>query len=100
MPPRRRNSQIDQEQLEEFVVKGQEQNICKLQKYIYGLKQASRSWNIRFDKAIKSFGFDQNIDEHCVYKYIKNHKVVFLVLYVDDTLLIWNNVELLTDIKK
>ena len=23
--------------------------LCKLQRYIYGLKQASRSWNLRFD---------------------------------------------------
>ena len=31
--------------------------ICKLQKSIYGLKQASRSWNIRFDEVVKGFGF-------------------------------------------
>ena len=31
--------------------------VCKLQKSIYGLKQASRSWNIRFNEAIKSYGF-------------------------------------------
>ena len=35
---------------------------------IYGLKQASRSWNIRFVQSIKSFGFEQNLDEPCVYK--------------------------------
>ena len=64
-----------------FVVKGQEQKVCKLQRSVYGLQQASRSWNIRFDEAMKSFGFDKNIDESCVYKYIKDHKVVFLVLY-------------------
>ena len=87
-------------QPEGFVVKGQEQKVCKLQRSIYGLKQVSRSWNIRFDEAIKSFHFDQNIDEPCIYKYFKDHKLVFLVLYVDDILLIRNNVELLADIKK
>ena len=67
---------------------------------IYGLRQASRSWNFIFDEAIKSYGFDQNIDEPCLYKYIKDHNVVFLVLYIDDILLIGNKIELLTDIKK
>ena len=42
--------------------------VCKLQKSIYGLKQASRSWNIRFDEIIKMFGFIKNEDEPCVYK--------------------------------
>ena len=45
-----------------FVAKNQEQRVCKLQKSIYGLKQASRNWNIRFDQAIKAFGFCQNPD--------------------------------------
>ena len=31
--------------------------ICKLQRSIYGLVQASRSWNIRFDKLIKEYKF-------------------------------------------
>ena len=29
--------------------------MCKLQQSIYGLVQASRSWNIRFDKLIKAY---------------------------------------------
>ena len=44
-------------QPEGFIVKGQEKKVCKLQKSIYGLKQASRSWNIKFDQSVKSFGF-------------------------------------------
>ena len=67
---------------------------------IYGLKQASRSWNLRFDETIKTYGFEQNVDEPCVYKYIKEKKVVFLVLYVDDILLIRNDVETLSNVKK
>ena len=31
--------------------------ICKLQRSIYGLVQASRSWNIRFDQLIKAYSF-------------------------------------------
>ena len=82
-----------------FKAKGQEDKVCKLLKSIYGLKQASRSWNIRFDQAIKTYGFEQNIDEPCVYKCIKNEKVVFLILYVDDILLIGNDVAILSSVK-
>ena len=53
-------------QLEGFIAKNQEHMVCKLNRSIYGLKQASRLWNIRFDQAIKSFGFKQNLDEPCV----------------------------------
>ena len=31
--------------------------VCKLQRSIYGLVQASQSWNIRFDKLIKAYSF-------------------------------------------
>ena len=40
--------------------------VCKLQRSIYGLKQAYRSWNLRFDEAVKEFGFIKNEDEPCV----------------------------------
>ncbi|KAH9743690.1 hypothetical protein KPL70_003387 [Citrus sinensis] len=82
-----------------FIQRGQEHMVCKLQRSIYGLKQASRSWNIRFDQAIKSLGFIQNIDEPCVYKKIQEKSVAFLILYVDDILLIGNDIGILTTIK-
>ena len=67
---------------------------------IYGLKQASKSWNLRFDDTIKTFGFEQNVDEPCVYKYIMETKVVFFVMYIDDILLIGNDIGLLSHVKK
>ena len=66
--------------------------VSKLQRSIYGLKQASRSWNLCFDEAIKVFGFIKNEDEPCVYKKVSGSVIVFLVLYIDDILLIGNDI--------
>ena len=85
-------------QPEGFIAKGQEHMVCKLQRSIYGLKQASWSWNIRFDQAI-TFGFDKSPNEPCVYKRIQGATVIFLVLYVDNILLIGNHVEVLSNVK-
>ena len=90
---------IYMDQPEGFKVAGQEGKVCKLNRSIYGLKQASRSWNLRFDEIIKTYGFENNIDEPCVYQLKENQIVVFLVLYVDDILLIGNNVKKLSDVK-
>ena len=73
--------------------------VCKLKKSIYGLKQASRSWNLRFDEAISKFGFIKNPDESCVYKKVSGSDIAFLVLYVDDILLIGNSTKLLESVK-
>ena len=55
-------------QLKGFIAKNQEHMECKWKRSIYRLKQSSRSWNIKFDQAIKSFGFEKNLDEPCVCK--------------------------------
>ncbi|GJR50107.1 retrovirus-related pol polyprotein from transposon TNT 1-94 [Tanacetum coccineum] len=73
--------------------------VCKLQRSIYGLKQASRSWNKRFDEEIKKIGFTQNPDEPCVYLKASGSNVAFLVLYVDDILLMGNSVTMLKEVK-
>jgi hypothetical protein len=74
--------------------------VCKLQRSIYGLKQASRSWNLRFDEIIKGFGFVQNTKESCIYKKMSGISVAFLVLYVDDILLVGNDVQMLNSVKE
>ena len=44
--------------------------VCKLQWSIYGLVQASRSWNIHFDELIKVYNFIQTCGEACIYKWV------------------------------
>ncbi|KAJ9567534.1 hypothetical protein OSB04_003500, partial [Centaurea solstitialis] len=73
--------------------------VCKLLKSIYGLKQASRSWNLHFDERIKEFGFVKSEFEPCVYTKFSGSIVTFLVLYVDDILLIGNDVPTLQSVK-
>ena len=46
-------------QPEDFVNPKGANKMCKLQRSINGLVQASRSWNIRFDELIKAYGFIQ-----------------------------------------
>ena len=73
--------------------------MCKLQRSIYELVQASRSWNKRFDRVIKAFGFVQTFGEACIYKKVSGRSVAFLKLYVDDILLIGNDIEILDSMK-
>ncbi|GJX60250.1 retrotransposon protein, putative, ty1-copia subclass [Tanacetum coccineum] len=86
-------------QPEGFVDPKHPNKVCKLQRSIYELKQASRSWNKRFDVKIKKIGFTQNSDEPCVYLKASGSNVAFLILYVNDILLMGNNVTMLQEVK-
>src|SRR5438105_8527355 len=74
-------------QPEGFVVEGKEHMGCQLKKSIYGLKQASRQWYLKFDEVIRKFGFSENKVDNCIYIKFSKSKFTILVLYVDDILL-------------
>ena len=59
----------------------------------------SKSWNIHFDKMIKMYGFIRNGEEPGIYKWASNSVVIFLMLYVDDILLLENNILALQSVK-
>ncbi|GJW15906.1 retrotransposon protein, putative, ty1-copia subclass [Tanacetum coccineum] len=86
-------------QPEGFVDPKHPNKVCKSQHSIYGLKQASKSWNKRFDEDIKKIDFTQNPDEPCVYLKASRSNLAFLVLYVDDILLMGNSVTMLKEVK-
>ena len=81
-------------QLEGFASPENSRKVCKFQRSIYRLKQASQSQNLHFDE-VKEFGFIKNEDEPCVYKKVSGSAILFLVLYVDDILLIENDIPIL-----
>ena len=87
-------------QLKGFVVKGKEKMGCHLKRSIYGLKQASRQWYLKFDETIRKFGFKENEEDNCIYAKFRSGKFIFLILYVDDILLASSNVGLLLETKK
>ena len=87
-------------QLEGFSSSGGEHLVCKLKKSIYGLKQASRHWYLKFHDVISSFSFMENIIDQCIYQKSSGSKICFLVLYVDDILLATNDKGLLHEVKQ
>ena len=66
-------------QLEGFVNPKGANKMCKLQRSIYGLVQASRSWNIRFDELIKVYGFIQTFGNACIYNKVSGSTTAFLI---------------------
>ena len=73
---------------------------CKLQKSIYGLKQASRQWYLKFDEVVTTNGFKEKIVDQCIYMKVSGSKYIFLVLYVDDILLSTNDTDMLIETKQ
>ena len=64
---------------EDFVDPRGANRMCKLQRSIYGLVQASQSWNIRFDELIKAYSFIQTCDEAYIYKKVSGSTTTFLI---------------------
>ncbi|CAL9011160.1 unnamed protein product [Prunus brigantina] len=92
--------EIYMKQPDGFIQKGEEELVCRLQKSIYGLKQASRQWYLKFDEVVKSQGFIDNPLDECIYLKFHGRHYIFMLLYVDDILLANSNLSLLHDTKR
>lgn len=79
--------------------KKEEDRVCKLQKSIFGLKQASRNWYQKFTKALISDGFQQSKADHSMFVFRYGMLRVIALIYVDDVLLMGNDAHKINQVK-
>lgn len=73
--------------------------VCKLNKAIYGLKQASRMWNEKFHGFMTRMGFKRCASDYCLYTKFKNGIRCYILLNVDDLLIICDDLQMVKAIK-
>ena len=67
--------------------------VCKLQRALYGLKQSPRAWFGRFSLAMKKYGFQQSNADHTLFLKKQQGKVTTLIVYVDDMVITGDDIE-------
>ncbi|GKA25382.1 retrovirus-related pol polyprotein from transposon TNT 1-94 [Tanacetum coccineum] len=87
-------------QPEGFKQKGKENLVCRLNKSLYGLKQALRCWYKRFDSFIRSLEYNRLHADPCAYfKRFGDNDFIILLLYVDDMLVAGPNKDRINKLK-
>lgn len=74
------------EQPEGFVQPGRENDVCHLKRSLYGLKQASRTWNKMFNEFLTRYGLVQSDADPCVYHQQDQDGLTIVCIWVDDAL--------------
>lgn len=76
-----------------------ESKVCKLNKSLYGLKQASRQWFLKFSDFLLTQGFDQSKSDYTLFTKHSACSFLTLLVYVDDIILTGDNLAMITDFK-
>jgi hypothetical protein len=67
-----------------FVIDGQEDKVMRLDKALYGFRQAPRAWNVKLDETLVALGFSHSASEHAVYARGEGTSRLLVGVYVDD----------------
>jgi len=96
------DEEIYMEQPQGFIVTGQETKVCRLKKAIYGLKQASRAWNLQFHGVLTTLGFKRTHADAGIYVCHQHGGVglLIVVLYVDDITIMGSSLEDVRQLKQ
>jgi len=66
--------------------------VCKLNKSLYGLKQASRNWNQKLTSELLLLGYTQSSADHSLFVKKFASDITVLLVYVDDVVLTGNSI--------
>lgn len=66
-------------------------NIVKLNKSLYGLKNSPKCWNIKFNAVMLKEGFVRSNCDSCLYTKCNDSDQIYLLIYVDDVLIFGTN---------
>ncbi|KAJ9512226.1 hypothetical protein QJQ45_012781 [Haematococcus lacustris] len=71
----------------EGFVEGSHNIVCKLQKALYGLRQAPRAWHARLKQVLEGMGFRASESDPALFTMQRQAGMVYLLVYVDDCLI-------------
>ncbi|KAK3007278.1 hypothetical protein RJ639_015826 [Escallonia herrerae] len=63
-----------------------ENRVCRLQKSLYGLRQASRNWYHKFTQSLLVVGFIQSQSDHSLFTFAHKGSFLAVLIYVDDVI--------------
>jgi hypothetical protein len=92
--------EVYMDQPEGFQEVGKEDLVCRLKKSLYGLKQAPRAWNIKLHEELSKLGFIRLEADHSVYARGSSNGQTYLLVYVDDMLIVGSCHEVVKEMKK
>lgn len=69
-----------------------------LKKSLYGFKPAAKSWNDAIHTVLIDAGFQQSKADQCLYSRKKNGEWAFLLIYVDDIIIVTKSIDSVNDI--
>lgn len=73
--------------------KAKPSQVCKLNRSLYELKQASWGWNDEFSTNLQAYAFQQSAHNRCLLIKTNNGRFLALVVYVDDVLITGSDYE-------
>ena len=74
--------------------------VCKLQRSLYGLKQASRQWYAQLSTFLVAHGFKQSVTNYSLFTLKRENSFIALLIYVDDIVLSGNDLSVISHITK